>query len=76
MQLRISRSAKASKQKKLDAEGGEATEKPVYTVNKFSGITTTTTESSKGLGLAEAVIIGGRPLFAYISIRDRGDSKI
>jgi hypothetical protein len=48
---------------KLDAEAGEGEkEKPVYTVKKFSGVTTV---SPNGIGLAEAVIIGGKPLFAY-----------
>jgi hypothetical protein len=47
---------------KLDAQGGLTKEKPVYTVKKFSGVTTT---SPNGVGLAEAVIIGGQPMFAY-----------
>ena len=47
---------------KLDAQGGQVKEKPTYTVKKFSGVTTV---SSNGLGLAEAVIIAGKPMFAY-----------
>jgi hypothetical protein len=47
---------------KQDAESGLTKEKPVYTVRKFSGVTTV---SPNGVGLAEAVIIGGQPIFAY-----------
>jgi hypothetical protein len=48
----------------LDAQGGggEEKEKPVLTVKKFSGVTTI---SPNGVGLAEAVIIGGQPMFAF-----------
>jgi hypothetical protein len=46
---------------RLDAQGGLVKEKPVYTVKKFSGVTTT---SPNGVGLAEAVIIKGEPMFA------------
>jgi hypothetical protein len=46
---------------KLDAQGGLVKEKPVYTIKKFSGVTTT---SPNGVGLAEAVIINGEPMFA------------
>jgi hypothetical protein len=47
---------------KDDEESGLTKEKPVYPVRKFSGVTTV---SPNGVGLAEAVIIGGKPLFAY-----------
>lgn len=47
---------------KYDKESGLTKEKPVYPVRKFSGITTV---SPNGFGLAEAVIIAGKPLFAY-----------
>jgi hypothetical protein len=47
---------------KYDEEAGlKEKEKPVCTVKKFSGVTTT---SPNGVGLAEAVIIGGQPMFA------------
>jgi hypothetical protein len=50
---------------KYNEQAGRLTtekEKPVYTVKKFSGVTTV---SPNGVGLAEAVIIGGQPMFAY-----------
>jgi hypothetical protein len=48
---------------KLDAQGGETVkEKPVLTVKKFSGVTTV---SPNGVGLAEAVLINGEPMFAF-----------
>jgi hypothetical protein len=46
---------------KLDAQGGLVKEKPVNIVKKFSGVTTT---SPNGVGLAEAVLINGDPMFA------------
>jgi hypothetical protein len=47
----------------LDKQGstGQAQEKPVFIIKKFSGATTV---SPNGQGLAEAVIINGKPMFA------------
>jgi hypothetical protein len=50
----------AAEDAKLDGQAGLTKEKPTYTVRKFSGVTTT----SPNGGLAEAVIIGGNPMFA------------
>jgi len=47
---------------KDDEESGLTKEKPIYPVRKFCGVTTV---SPNGFGLAEAVIINGKPLFAY-----------
>lgn len=51
--------AEAAKQ---DKESGLTKEKPTYTVKKYSGVTTV---SPNGIGLFEAVIIAGHPMFVY-----------